>query len=753
MTVSIRIGTCVILLLAIWYLCFVALAFTAGGKDFYGALAEVFFIEDAAVPVMNLGIPILLAGTLATVLMFLNSDSSVTTKSALPASVPSWMHRMYHKFRAGSGDLDCRRFTIYCVCWPLAILLIADIARHLYGETLSLDDQLMEVGNAFGFVALVAMSYFLIPVARQSPILKFFQINPVAAVTVHIWSGRIVIIGVAIHGLFHVYRWKALAGESIIKMIVPPAPCWRPTYDTDFSPECVDEDTDCECYDILRNLTGIVALILLTVIGITSMNYVRRTNYRLFYLTHVMAGPLTLVMVIIHWRKSMAYIAPSILYYIATSFPVMTENQTCLKQDGGIKLTRVERIQSSHAGRPRQCMSLTIKATPAAVSTFRSGQYVKLTAPQVSSISHPFTISRIPGCEDEMRIIFRVMGRFTHKLSHQLTNPVNGALPRIMIDGYHGAQNRRDQVLKHDVAVMVAGGIGITPYLSLIEDTYDTLSSTDASVTKEVVLHWVCREQELIDYILKEHFEPLMAKADADGFNIRIIVHKTMSTSSYNDEATEDVEAPKQAQAVQSHGGAFCPTLYSAGSSCSTIHILIATLTFITISWVGLWSVLALYHHNHAKHEILYRLISPAFVLVLGLVVSWLAKCIFPIQGRCEAMSLRLHDGAVFTRLRANSSTMEDVLGHHDDLLQEVQQQSNSISNTVSYEEHEGPRPTVHALLKQLDTARCPGLFMCGPNSLIEELKDAAAERCSIRRCQCISDEPNIAIYEELFEM
>lgn len=752
-----RIGTVAIISLFLWMLTYVCIGFTIVGKPFYGQLASFFFVEDAAIPVMNLGIPIILAGTIATILMFQQQEKH-QIKSALPSEMPTWMHRLYHRWRTSSGDLDIHRFIIYFICWPLLLLMVGNLARHYYGSEMSLDDQLMEIGNTFGFMALICLSYFLIPVARQSPILKFFDISPIAAIAVHIWSGRIVIVGVFLHGAFHVYRWKALAGESIIAMIFPPRQCFSLSNDNDFDPTCVNDETECECYDLLRNLTGVVAMIFLLIIGATSVNYVRRNHYRTFLITHILAGPAAILITIVHWRKCMAYMAPSILYYIATSFPVISENRQCLTQDGGVKLTRVERIQSRiQGGRKRDCMSLTVKATPSALTMYKAGQYVKLTVPSISMVSHPFTINRVPGSKDELRIMFRVMGKFTYKLCDTIVNG-GGRLPVVTLDGFHGPRSRVDQALKHDVSVIVAGGIGITPYLSLLEDVHSSLASCESRVTKEIVLHWICREQELIDHVHKAYFEPLLRKENAEGFNIRIIVHRTSSPLTDGYEADTDLEAlptAKQTKEVASTGVAFCPSLYSGGSSCSTIHVLIATLTFCTITWIGMWLVMALYHYNNAKNEIMFRFYAPISVAALGVLISWVAKCIFPLESRRETMSLRLHDGDVFERLDDSSSTgsvgnMEEILGHHDDILQETNMSTNT---TITYEEREGPRPTVHTLLKYLDSVRCPGLFMCGPTGLMQNLRDAAIERCSIRQCQCIAGEPNIAVYEELFEM
>jgi ferredoxin-NADP reductase len=70
----------------------------------------------------------------------------------------------------------------------------------------------------------------------------------------------------------------------------------------------------------------------------------------------------------------------------------------------------------------------------------------------------------------------------------------------------------------------------------------------------------------------------------------------------------------------------------------------------------------------------------------------------------------------------------------------------------VTYEE-KGGRPTVHALLESLDGVRCPGLFVCGPKKLMQELRDAVDERCQIRIRHGISGTPHIAMYEESFEL
>ena len=71
-----------------------------------------------------------------------------------------------------------------------------------------------------------------------------------------------------------------------------------------------------------------------------------------------------------------------------------------------------------------------------------------------------------------------------------------------------------NQVLKHNLAALVAGGMGITPYLSLLHEVGSVMSlqqlPMQCPVMKEVILHWVCHNQALLDeYVKAQYFDPL----------------------------------------------------------------------------------------------------------------------------------------------------------------------------------------------------------------------------------------------------
>lgn len=116
--------------------------------------------------------------------------------------------------------------------------------------------------------------------------------------------------------------------------------------------------------------------------------------------------------------------------------------------------------------------------------------------------------------------------------------------PKVYMDGFHGCcssmpttnSNRWNKLRKHDFVMIAAGGIGITPYLSLLGElcnindkraSRDTTakSSNEGSqkqmatsgnratttIRQVIQLHWVCRDRGLIEYVQREYLNHIVA--------------------------------------------------------------------------------------------------------------------------------------------------------------------------------------------------------------------------------------------------
>lgn len=81
------------------------------------------------------------------------------------------------------------------------------------------------------------------------------------------------------------------------------------------------------------------------------------------------------------------------------------------------------------------------------------------------------------------------------------------------MDGWHGPDHLVGSALTHGKVTIVKAGIGITTFLSMFTEMIGVLCFREdglfvkmdeiegVPVTKEFVLHWSCRDENLIKYI------------------------------------------------------------------------------------------------------------------------------------------------------------------------------------------------------------------------------------------------------------
>ncbi|WP_105103425.1 ferric reductase-like transmembrane domain-containing protein [Microbulbifer pacificus] len=158
---------------------------------------------------------------------------------------------------------------------------------------------------------------------------------------------------------------------------------------------------------------------------------------------------------------------------------------------------------------------------------FFPGDYLRLRVPAISRWEwHPFTISAAPEA-GYFDVHIRNNGDWSgalHNLSRkqdlqqQLEN--NGL--RAQIDGPYGAPT--SSIYRAPVAVMVAAGIGVTPFASALESLVMRHEAEDKNRPRQIVyFHWLNRSQRSYEW-----FQHLLANAETRlGDNFRLHIHLT----------------------------------------------------------------------------------------------------------------------------------------------------------------------------------------------------------------------------------
>src|SRR6266542_1209029 len=125
---------------------------------------------------------------------------------------------------------------------------------------------------------------------------------------------------------------------------------------------------------------------------------------------------------------------------------------------------------------------VTLRARKEAIKKHRAGQFLFVHFPRDKTLneSHPFTISSAPS-EDVLRLTIKASGNFTRDLFTKLKEGTDA-----VIEGAYGMFNYKTGGQKQ---IWVAGGIGLTPFLSFIRDM-------DGNLAYDVDFYYTVRHRE-----------------------------------------------------------------------------------------------------------------------------------------------------------------------------------------------------------------------------------------------------------------
>ncbi|CAH0482712.1 unnamed protein product [Peronospora belbahrii] len=151
-----------------------------------------------------------------------------------------------------------------------------------------------------------------------------------------------------------------------------------------------------------------------------------------------------------------------------------------------------------------QVVQLELRRSIMVGSDFVPGQYVYIKVDTIGNEWHPFSISSSPLCNRHSFVLnVKVQGSFTSQLLRLVKKQ---QLHTIHVDGYYGSEIK---LAPH--MVFIAGGSGMTPFLSLLDHlkTLGNIHDQDEMLTDECELPrtlwviWTCRDLELLEAYAK----------------------------------------------------------------------------------------------------------------------------------------------------------------------------------------------------------------------------------------------------------
>jgi len=277
-----------------------------------------------------------------------------------------------------------------------------------------------------------------------------------------------------------------------------------------------------EEFQEIEIIWGFVAFAAFTIIGISSISYIRRLFYEYFYLVHIAMFIVAVAALGEHYPELY-----EVTLIMAGSFWVFD------------RLLRIGRAVYHSVGNRATVYPLpdgTTKVVLSKSASFQPGSHGFLSIPQIRGLqSHPFTISSCTNVE----FIVRAQRGFTKDLyNHAVANP--GASMRCAFDGPYGAV---PDYRKFNRVVLCAGGSGGSFTFPIAIDIARNIARTGV-VTLEFV--WVIRNKSKLCCIQKvtcSEYLPICFAGNMEWFMSDLLELRSCPNVNLRIFVTKDTEA------------------------------------------------------------------------------------------------------------------------------------------------------------------------------------------------------------------
>ena len=321
---------------------------------------------------------------------------------------------------------------------------------------------LMSLMSPTGYAAIWALAAFLIPVTKHSPILDWLRVTPIQAIAFHRVAGWTSLFFSILHGFLHLRHLMDVLNtrrpnpvpwyQELKVLLIPPS--WecitnQNPFEFHREPEEPHNHEFDQCWLALVNATGMVSTLSFVVLGITSLPYMRRRYYALFYQVHIPAAWIMLFMAIWHYPTCALVLIPNIIYYLSFNVPVYVEQVVGRWSVYCCRST--QRTNSYRSSSPlvesRWIQGGAIElifATDPNEPCRHESRFVNLSHPLISIISHPFSIFSRQGPTH-----YNANGEsgndassssllMTHSILFRPTGPFTNGLAKVLFSNYNG---------------------------------------------------------------------------------------------------------------------------------------------------------------------------------------------------------------------------------------------------------------------------------------------------------------------------
>ena len=330
--------------------------------------------------------------------------------------------------------------------------------------------RMKKYGQYLGSIGHSLLACMFLPVSRRSIVVIVTGLSYEKLLKWHHICGRLMFVFVVLHTLGFVVNWVS-SGVVLGKIFKS------------------------------KILAGIFCFVALSLLNICSLERNRENHYRLFRIVHVVFVPCVLMLLFLHYdpQELMIKLSMPLGFYVVDLYrrrKNLTEGVVnSIKLVGG----DVAKVEIA-------CDNI--------VSNVGSCDWIYINIPLISKFEiHPFSLFHGVQLQDlsSRPVLFIYMkvkdqNSWTNRLVQDKSILRNSS---VYIDGPYGSLGLKMELKKYDVLLIICGGVGVVPLLSLVRNCSNTLPC---------VFVWTCNNSELI----REFSSEILACSAFDSVSVTV---------------------------------------------------------------------------------------------------------------------------------------------------------------------------------------------------------------------------------------
>uniref|UniRef100_A0A1D1YAJ4 Ferric reduction oxidase 2 n=1 Tax=Anthurium amnicola TaxID=1678845 RepID=A0A1D1YAJ4_9ARAE len=279
-----------------------------------------------------------------------------------------------------------------------------------------------------GVTGNIGCAFLFFPVTRGSSLLTLVGLTSEGSIKYHIWLGHTVMVLFTAHGVFYVVFWALTHSLSSMRE-------WAKVG--------------------VSNVAGELALLFGIALWATTLQRVRRKLFEVFFYTHQLYALFLLFYLLHVGFSSFCLILPGVYLFLLDRFLRFLQSRQRARL-ASARLLPGETVELNFS------KSTGLEYNPLSI--------VFINVPAVSKLQwHPFTVSSNSNLEpDRLSIVIKKEGRWSQKLYQLLSSPTPLDRLDVSLEGPYGPASK--DFLRYESLVLVSGGSGITPFISIIRE-------------------------------------------------------------------------------------------------------------------------------------------------------------------------------------------------------------------------------------------------------------------------------------------